>query len=163
MPIPNEGQWKMIAQRFYSLWNLPNCLGALDGKHIRIEKLPGTGSTNFNYKQYHSIVLMACSDADGFFTIIETGYAGRNSDGGIFRASATKHWITNGRLNLPLPSRLPGDENEYDFPYYFVGDEAFPLSRYLMRPYPQRTLDNVKRIYNYRLSRGRKSVEALLE
>lgn len=28
-----------------------------------------------------------------------------------------------------------------------------------MRPYSQRTLDNVKRIFNYRLSRGRKTVE----
>lgn len=159
MPIPSENKWKMIAQRFYSLWNLPNCLGALDGKHIRIEKFPNSGSSNFNYKMYHSIVLLACCDADGLFINIETGYAGRNSDGGIFRASAIKHWITNEGLNIPLPSRLPDDENQYDFPYYFVGDEAFPLSRYLMRPYPQRTLDNVKRIFNYRLSRGRKTVE----
>lgn len=70
---------------------------------------------------------MAYSDADGLFTTIETGYAGRNSDGGIFRFSVIKQWITNGKLNLPLHLRLPGDENEYDFPYYFVGDEAFPL------------------------------------
>jgi len=57
MPTPTEENWKLIAQRFYSLWNLPNCLGALDGKHIRIEKLPYSGSSNFNYKMYHSIVL----------------------------------------------------------------------------------------------------------
>jgi hypothetical protein len=102
---------------------------------------------------------LACCDADGLFTTIETGYAGRNSDGGIFRASAIRHWITSGGLNIPLPLRLPDDENDYDFPYYFVGDEAFSLSQYLMRPYPQRTLDNVKRIFNYRLSRGRKTIE----
>jgi hypothetical protein len=36
--------------------------------------------------------------------------------------------------------------------------EAFPLTRYLLRPYPKRTLDNVKRIFNYRLSRGRKTI-----
>jgi hypothetical protein len=45
------------------------------------------------------------------------------------------------------------------FPYYFAGDEAFPLTRYLLRPYPKRTLDNVKRIFNYKLSRGRKTIE----
>lgn len=159
MPTPTEENWKLIAQRFYSLWNLPNCLGALDGKHIRIEKLPGSGSSNFNYKMYHSIVLLACSDADGFFTTIETGYAGRNSDGGIFRASTIKKWITTGRLNIPFPSKLIDDSNDYNFPFYFVGYEAFPLTPYLLRPYPQRTLDNVKRIFNYRLSRGRKTVE----
>lgn len=53
----------------------------LDGKQVRIEKLSGTGLSNFNYKSYHSIVLLACSDEDGFFTTIETVYAGRNSDG----------------------------------------------------------------------------------
>lgn len=152
-------QWQKIAQRFYTLWNIPNCLGAIDGKHIRIEKFPNTGSTNYNYKCYHSIVLMACCDADGLFTIIETGYAGRNSDGGIFRASEIKQWIENEGLAIPPPSKLPDDESNNEFPYYFVGDEAFPLLRYLIRPYPQRTLDNIKRIFNYRLSRGRKNIE----
>lgn len=94
MPKPNKAQWKRIAQRFESLWNLPNCISSLDGKHIRIDKLPNTGSSNFNYKAYHSIVLLGCCDADGLFTMIETGYAGKNSDGGIFRASAMKYWLT---------------------------------------------------------------------
>lgn len=102
---------------------------------------------------------MACSDADGLFTTIETGYAGRNSDGKIFRSSTIKNWITNGKLNIPAPSKLTDDLNKCNFPYYFVGDEAFPLTPYLLQPYPQRTLDNVKRIFNYRLSRGRKTVE----
>jgi len=75
------------------LWNLPNCVGAIDGKHVRIEKFANSGSSNFNYKSYHSTVLLACCDADGLFTMIETGYAGRNSDGGIFRASVMKYWI----------------------------------------------------------------------
>ena len=92
---------------------------------------------------------MACCDADGLFTMIETGYAGRNSDGGIFRASAMKHWITP----------LKYDENGSPFPYYFVADEAFPLSRYLMRPHAKQILDNLKRIFNYRLGRGRKTIE----
>lgn len=159
MPVPNRKQWKTIAERFESLWNLPNCIGALDGKHVRIEKFANTGSTNFNYKSYHSVVLMACCDADGLFTMIETGYAGRNSDGGIFRASAMKHWITHAGLDIPPPSPLKYDENGIPFPYYFVADEAFPLSRYLMRPYAKKILDNLKRIFNYRLSRGRKTIE----
>lgn len=160
MPCPTSDQWKSIADRFQSVWNLPNCIGAIDGKHVRIEKLPNTGSTNFNYKSYHSVVLLGCCDADGFFTMIETGYAGRNSDGGIFRASAIKYWLTNSQLDIPPPSKLPHDD--YDdcfFPYYFVGDEAFPLSHYLMRPYSKRVLDNTKRIFNYRLSRARKTIE----
>jgi len=57
MSKPNKDQWKNIAKRYELLWNLPNCIDSIDGKHIRIEKLPNTGSSNFNYKAYHSIVL----------------------------------------------------------------------------------------------------------
>lgn len=159
MPLPTKQQWKEIADRFWYLWNLPNCIGAIDGKHVRIEKLPNSGSRNFNYKGYHSLVLMACCDADGLFTMVESGFAGRNSDGGIFRASAMKYWITHDGLDIPSPARLPNDENDCHFPFYFAADEAFPLSPYIMRPYSKRVLDNVKRVFNYRLSRGRKTIE----
>lgn len=165
MPIPNINQWNKIAEQFYLLWNLPNCVGAIDGKHMRIEKLPKSGSSNFNYKTWVPFCCInphACCDADGLVTFIETGFAGRNSDGGVFRASAIKSWIENETSGIPLPSRLPKDESNNDLPHYFVGDEAFPLLRYLMRPYPQRSLDNVKRVYNYRLSRGRKTIECTL-
>lgn len=157
MPIPNRDQWIQTSQRFQDLWNLPNCLGSIDGKHIRIQKLPGSGSENFNYKSFHSLVLMACADADGYFTMIETGYAGRNSDGGIFKVSRIGQWLHRHELDLPTSEPLPFDNLE--FPYFFVADEAFPLQKYLMRPYPKRGLNNKRRIFNYRLSRARKTVE----
>lgn len=159
MPVPDKASWKQIAQRFEDLWNLPNCVGAIDGKHIRINKLPKSGSTNFNYKSFHSIVLMATADADGNFIIIETGYPGRNSDGGIFKASRMNHSLQRGNLDLPEPRALPQDNTGSRFPFYFVADEAFALKKNLMRPYPKRRLNDTTRIFNYRLSRGRKSVE----
>lgn len=151
---PNKNGSKLLND--FILCGTSRIVGAVDGKHVRIEKLPNSGSSNFNYKGYHPIVLMACCDADGLFTMIECGYAGRNSDGGIFRASAIKYWLTHSGLDIPSPARLPNDINESLCPFYLVGDEAFPLSPYLMRPYSKRILDNTKRIFNYRLSRGRK-------
>ena len=42
----------------------------------------------------------------------------------------------------------------------FVGDEAFPLKPYLMKPYPRRNdLTREQKIYNYRLCRCRRIVE----
>lgn len=158
MTLPNKQEWKDIAKRFFELWQLPNCIGAIDGKHIRIQKYPNSGSANFNYKNYHSVILMGCCDADGIFTSIECGYAGRNSDGGVFRVSTFGRWLESNNT-LPSSTELPHDESGNKFPYYFVADAAFPIRKNIMRPYPERNINNKKRIFIYRLSRGRKNIE----
>lgn len=41
---------------FYKKTNFPNCVGAVDGKHIRYINPCGGGSNFFNYKKYFSTV-----------------------------------------------------------------------------------------------------------
>lgn len=159
MALPTNEQWKEISDRYYELWNMPNCLGSIDGKHIRIKCPEKSGSAYYNYKGYFSLVLLASADADGIFTFISVGDYGRNSDGRVIKSSGFLNALTENRLSIPHPDVLPNDGNSSTFPMFFVGDEAFPLNQNIMRPYPRRTLTNDKRIFNYRLSRARKSVE----
>jgi len=77
---------------------------------------------------------------------IDVGANGRCSDGGIFRNSSLKLAIENGFLNLPKNG-------------YFVADDAFPLTKYMMKPYSRRKLSKEHYIFNYRLSRARRIVE----
>ena len=64
MPQPKVDDWLQIAEGFDASAQFPNCLGAMDGKHIRVKKPPHSGSRFFNYKHYFSIVLMAVADSN---------------------------------------------------------------------------------------------------
>lgn len=47
----------------------------------------------------------------------------------------------------------------WDVPYFFVGNDAFALATWLMKPFPLRLLTSRQRIFNYRLSRARRISE----
>lgn len=157
MPEPNEEIWRASENVFRERWNFPHCVGSLDGKHVRIKAPRLRGSEYFNYKKYHSIVLLALVDGNKRFLAVDVGQYGRVSDGSVFTNSAIGKRLTEGSIGLPPDENLGG----VSLPYVIVGDEAFPLKRYLMRPFPRtgRRLSEAERIYNYRLSRSRNTVE----
>ncbi|KAK6181811.1 hypothetical protein SNE40_009594 [Patella caerulea] len=87
MPIPNKNDWKRLAKRFGDLWDYPFAIGSLDGKHVALVNPMNSESVFYNYKGYPSIVLMALSDADSCFTLVDCGQYRRVSDAGVFQAS----------------------------------------------------------------------------
>lgn len=48
--MPGNAEWEEIGYGFSKRWNFPNCLGAVDGKHVQIMAPPDSGSNYFNYK-----------------------------------------------------------------------------------------------------------------
>lgn len=55
MPGPNEEIWKASEKVFREKWNFPQCVTAIDRKHVRIEA-PAHGDSEFlSYKTYHSV------------------------------------------------------------------------------------------------------------
>lgn len=129
MPSPTEEMWKNIAEKYKKMLHFPNCIGAIDGKHINIQCPINAGSTYYNYKGSHSVVLLALVDADYKFIAIDVGSYGRNSDGGIFSQSIIGQKLKNKTLNVLEPAPLT--ENGDPLPYVIVGDEAFPLKSYI--------------------------------
>ncbi|XP_050724603.1 uncharacterized protein LOC127002564 [Eriocheir sinensis] len=123
-----QAEWLQVAAGFWDKWKFPNCIGAIDGKHIRIKNPPGGGSYYYNYKKFYSILLVGICDSQYRFLYVDVG-------------------------------PLPGDTDGKKCDYFFVGDDAFALRHYMMKPYPLRSLTVDERIYNYRLSRARRTIE----
>ncbi|XP_025996764.1 uncharacterized protein LOC113005411, partial [Solenopsis invicta] len=55
---PTKDFWIKIANNFDTQWDFPNCIGALDGKHVIIQAPLNSGSTFYNYKGQHSFNLL---------------------------------------------------------------------------------------------------------
>ncbi|XP_022169591.1 protein ALP1-like [Myzus persicae] len=157
MPTTKE-EWQLIANDFNCQWNFPFCIGSMDGKHIMLQAPVQTGSEYINYEGFFSIVLFAVVDANYNFIYVNVGCQGRISDGGVFANTTFKHFLENQKLNLPEDMCLPGREK--CIPHTFVADDAFPLKKNIMKPYPgTQEKGSKKRIFNYRLSRTRRVVE----
>ena len=73
----SEHDWLKVAQEFEDRWNFPNALGAIYGKHVVMQAPARSGSSFFNYKKTHSIVLMAICNARYQFTVVDFGDSAR--------------------------------------------------------------------------------------
>ncbi|XP_037918449.1 putative nuclease HARBI1 [Hermetia illucens] len=119
------------ANDFNYQWNFPNCVGSIDGKHIAIKCPPKAGSMFFNYKGYHSIVLLAVADAKYKFSYIDVGAYGSEGDAGVFSSSKLGKAMANESLPVPPDAKI----HDKRLPFFFVGDDAFPLGKRLIKPY----------------------------
>ena len=149
--------WLRIAEGFQDEWNFPHCIGAVDGKHICMECPRNGGSAFYNYKNFHSRVLMAVCDANYCFTMIDVGGFGRDNDASILNESEFGQAFEKyqSELNIPFPELV---ENLM-LPYVLLGDDIFGLKSWLIKPYNGKCLLEGKRIYNYRHSRARRTIE----
>ncbi|XP_050062979.1 uncharacterized protein LOC126552331 [Aphis gossypii] len=126
---PSTDGWLKIANEFEAKWQMPQCVGALDGKRIAFAR---SGSVNFNHKVSHSTILMALCDANYNFTCVNIGMPGGCNDVGVFKASKMGKKMLNNTLHFPKASAI--SKNNINIPYYIVADEAFPFNTYMMRP-----------------------------
>ena len=127
MPVTSEVEWHTIANDFFMRWNFPNCIGAIDGKHIMIQCPVNSGSFFYNYKSYFSIVLLAVASADYRFVMVDIGAYRSSNDSGVLNNTALFKCLKKKKLGIPPSKQLPNDTKETCVPHVLLGDEAFPL------------------------------------
>ena len=158
-PPRSEVDWLNISDGFLEDWGMVHCIAVIDGKHVAIECPKNSGSLYCNYKGFFSIVLMAVYDARYCCMLVNVGDFGSNNDSGILAKSSMGKRFEEQKMNVPNAKSLLGYAED-NIPFFLVGDEIFPLKTWLMRPYPG-NLSLGQKIFNYRLSRARRTIENL--
>ena len=85
------------------------------------------------------------------------GAFGKQSDGGTFSGSTLYHFLEDLESTLPKAASFEGRGTE--MPFVILGDEAYPLKTYLMKPFARKDMSYEERVLNCRLSRARRYAE----
>ena len=105
MPEKKEDDCKNTANDFYHRKQFPNCIGVVDGTHIRMKMPAETGSLFYNYKHFFSILLLALVDANYCFIAVDVGAAGKSSDSNVFKNSNIGRKLESNTLGIPPQCR----------------------------------------------------------
>ncbi len=116
-----------------------------------------SGSLFYNYKGFYSIILLALVDADYKFLWVDVRQHGSSSDAQIFNQCELKEAIEDRMIGFSPTDPLPDDDRL--MPYFIIGDNAFALKTWLMKPFSKHNMSDEQRIFNYKLSHARRIVE----
>ena len=141
---------------FIDEYGIPQTVGAIDGCHIEINDPPQNKEDYYNRKQHYSVILQAIVDCSLKFLHVSVGYPGSIHDARVLRLSGLFD-LGNNQQILESPSRVI---NGTEVPPLIVGDSAYPLLKWLIKPYADRgRLSPEERKFNIKLSAMRSVVE----
>lgn len=150
-------EWVKVAAGFYEKTGVPNIIGALDGKHIKIKCPANSNSAFYSYKGYCSTVILVLCDADYNILYYSIGSRGAESDSGIFRSSDFYQAFISNQLHLPADVYI--ESINANMPFVFLGDSAFALNRHLLTPFPNKLLTQREMLFNFKHSSARMPIE----
>ena len=133
-------EWKTVSADFMALWNMPNCLGAIDGKLVHLQRPVKCGGQYFNYKRSYSVNMMAVVDANYRFLYVTVGAQGSANDAAVFNECNFGKALCNPANPLKIPPAQPIFNTHTETPLFFVADEAYPLKTVIMKPFSSRGL-----------------------
>ena len=135
-------------------WQFKYAFCAIDGSHLPIKCPPGGAEAMkqyHNFKNFYSVILLALVDANYRFIWASIGAPGNTHDSTLFQSTNLWQRILDGQI---LSEYTVQNENIM-IPPIILGDGAFPMRTWLVKPHGDAILSEKKRYFNYRLSRAR--------
>lgn len=114
----------------------PQVVACVDGCHIPIKAPQNNPEDYVNRKGFHSIILQGLVDANYLFLDVCVGWPGKVHDARLFKNSSLYTSLCGGVFTR--------DDSVYDtingvrVPPLILGDSAYPLQDWLMKPYVDR-------------------------
>lgn len=118
---------------FKEIANFLQVFGLIDWTHIPIEGPSKDREDYYNRKRFYSVVTQAVVDANGKCLNVSLGCPGSIHNARVYRYNKLFERIERGEI-LTQPSRRIG---EYNTPPLLLGASAYPLSKKLLKPYPE--------------------------
>ena len=154
--VPQNSLMQEIVDGFQNRWGFPQTAGAIDGTHIPIKRPLESAADYYNRKSYYSILMQAFVDFRGIFLDVNIGWPGKVHNARVFANSSLYKKAVAGNLLPHWPKVINGTE----VPLVILGDPAYPLKTWLMKPYLDHPgITTKEKIFNYRQSRARMVVE----
>ncbi|XP_026797868.3 uncharacterized protein LOC113543669 [Pangasianodon hypophthalmus] len=149
IPFPNDDKLMEMAMNFEQRYGLPQCVGVVAGSHI--PNVPTEYHAEyFNHMGWHSIILQGVVDGNGLFWHVFAGSPGSMHDATVLHVSGL--WDLIGQGLFPNHTKnIAG----HDVGYYLLGNAAFPLQSWLMKPFSDTgQLTAEQRAYNQKIYRA---------
>jgi hypothetical protein len=129
----------------------PGVIGVVDGTRIVLDRQPAVdGRAYFDRKKNYSIAMQGVVDSAGIFLDIDIGWPGSVNDARIWRNSKYLEFMTE--FLADMHAQYPTDR------WIVLGDAAYPLSTWLMKPYPVEN-EQERVTFNIALAKARVAVE----
>lgn len=151
-----EAETLAATETFEELSELPNIVGAIDGSHVRIIAPKDSAVDYFSRYQQYDFIIQAVVNGRKLFLDFACGFPGNMHDARVLRRSAIFRKAERGEILSAPTVHING---RHELRPYLVGDSAYPLSPWLMKPYPEGTRDRDEIKFNKELSSARVKVE----
>ena len=106
---------------------------------------PNFDSIYYNYKHFFSLVLMNLYDLNYCFVWIDIGSFSKDSNSRIYKESSLYKNLSEKKLYIPDPRPITNN-GDIRVPYVIVADEAFGMSKNLMKSYGGKMLSHKKKV-----------------